>query len=68
LAKLKLLLDRKLVHSLANLRLLAEVKVDLPLLRLGFLFEEMESSEGLRLLVELMDSSLVNWCFYLRRR
>jgi hypothetical protein len=59
LAKLKLLLDRKLVHSLANLRLLAEVKVDLPLLRLGFLFEEMESSEGLRLLVELMDSSLV---------
>jgi hypothetical protein len=49
------------VHSLANLRLLAEVKVDLPLLRLGFLLgqEEMESLEGLKLLVELMDSSLV---------
>jgi hypothetical protein len=61
LEKLKLLLGRKLVHSLANLRLLAEVKVDLPLLRLAFLLgqEEMESSEGLKLLVELMDSSLV---------
>jgi hypothetical protein len=61
LAKLKLLLGRKLVHSLANLRPLAEVKKDLPLLRLGFLLgrEEMESSESLKLLVELMDSSLV---------
>jgi hypothetical protein len=61
LAKLKLVLGRKLVHSLANLRLLAEVKKDLPLLKLGFLLgrEEMESSEGLKLLVELMDSSLV---------
>jgi hypothetical protein len=61
LAKQKLLLGRKLVHSLANLRFLAEVKEDLPLLRLGFLLgrEEMESSEGLKLLVELMDSSLV---------
>jgi hypothetical protein len=61
LVKLKILLGRKLVHSLANLRLLAEVKVDLPLLRLGFLLgqEEMESLEGLKLLVELMDSSLV---------
>jgi hypothetical protein len=37
LAKLKLLVEGKLVHSLANSRLLAEVKVDLPLLRLGFL-------------------------------
>jgi hypothetical protein len=37
------------------------VKVDLPLLRLGFLLgqEEMESSEGLKLLVELLDSSLM---------
>jgi hypothetical protein len=34
--KLKLLLEGRLVQSLANLRLLAEVKVDLPL-RLGFL-------------------------------
>jgi hypothetical protein len=61
LAKLKLLFGRKLVHSLANLRLLAKVKVDLPLLRLGFLLgqEEMESLEGLKLLVELMDSSLM---------
>jgi hypothetical protein len=61
LAKLKLLLEGKLVHSLANLRLLAEVKVDLPLLKLGFLLgqEEIESLKGLRLLVELTDSSLV---------
>jgi hypothetical protein len=61
LTKLKLLLEGKLVHALVNLRLLAEVKEDLPLLRLGFLLgqEEMESSEGLKLLVELMDSSLV---------
>jgi hypothetical protein len=49
------------VHSLPNLSLLAEVKVDLPLLRLGFLLgqEEIEPLKGLRLLVELMDSSLV---------
>jgi hypothetical protein len=61
LAKLKLLLGGKLVHSLANLRLLAEVKVDLPLLKLGFLLgqEEIEPLKGLRLLVELMGSSLV---------
>jgi hypothetical protein len=61
LTKLKLLLEGKLVHSLVNLSLLAKVKEDLPLLRLGFLLgqEEMESSEGLKLLVELMDSSLV---------
>jgi hypothetical protein len=37
LVKLKLLLERVLVQSLANLKLLAEEKVDLPLLRLGFL-------------------------------
>jgi hypothetical protein len=37
LVKLKLLLEGRLVQSLANLRLLAEVKVDLSLLRLGFL-------------------------------
>jgi hypothetical protein len=37
LVKLKLLLEGRLVQSLANLELLAEVKVDLPLLRLGFL-------------------------------
>jgi hypothetical protein len=36
LVKLKLLLERVLVQSLANLKLLAE-KVDLPLLRLEFL-------------------------------
>jgi hypothetical protein len=61
LAKPKLLLEGKLVHSLASLRLLAEVKVDLPLLRLGFLFgqEEIEPLKRLRLLVELMDSSLM---------
>jgi hypothetical protein len=37
LAKLKLLFEGKLVQSLVNLRLLAEMKVDLSLLRLGFL-------------------------------
>jgi hypothetical protein len=49
------------MQSLANLELLAEVKVDLPLLRLKFLpsQEEIESSEGLKLLVELMDSFMV---------
>jgi hypothetical protein len=59
--KLKLPLEGRLVHSLANLRLLAEVKVDLPLLRLGFLpgQEEIEPLKGLKLLVELMGSSLV---------
>jgi hypothetical protein len=61
LAKLKLLLEERLVLSLANLELLAEVKVDLPLLRLGFLLGqgEIEPSKGLKLLVELMGSSLV---------
>jgi hypothetical protein len=49
------------MHSLANLKLLAEVKMDLPLLRLGFLLgqEEIEPLRGLKLLVELVDSSLV---------
>jgi hypothetical protein len=37
LAKLKLLLEGRLVQSLVNLRLLAEIKVDLSLLRLEFL-------------------------------
>jgi hypothetical protein len=61
LAKLKLLLEGKLVQSLVNLRLLAEVKVDLSLLRLGFLLGqgEIEPLEGLKLLVELMGSFLV---------
>jgi hypothetical protein len=61
LAKLKLLLEGKLVQSLANLRLLAEVKVDLSLLRLGFLLGqgEIEPLEGLKLLVELMGLLLV---------
>jgi hypothetical protein len=61
LAKLKLLLEGKLVQSLVNLRLLAEVKVDLFLLRLGFLLGrgEIEPLEGLKLLVELMGLLLV---------
>jgi hypothetical protein len=37
LAKLRLLFERVLVQSLADLKLLAEEEVDLPLLRLGFL-------------------------------
>jgi hypothetical protein len=61
LVKLKLLLEWRPVLSLANLELLAKVKVDLPLLRLGFLLgqKEIEPSKGLKLLVELMGSSLV---------
>jgi hypothetical protein len=61
LAELELLLEGKLVHSLANLKLLSEVKMDLPLLRMGFLLgqEDIEPLRGLKLLVELMDSSLV---------
>jgi hypothetical protein len=49
------------VQSLANLELLAEVKVDLPLLRLGFLLGqgEIEPLKGLKLLVELLGLSLV---------
>jgi hypothetical protein len=60
-AKLRLLLEGKLVQSLVNLRLLAELKVDLSLLRLGFLLGqgEIEPLEGLKLLVELMGSFLV---------
>jgi hypothetical protein len=61
LAKRKLLLEGKLVQSLVNLRLLAEVEVDLSLFRLGFLLDqgEIEPLEGLKLLVELMGSFLV---------
>jgi hypothetical protein len=61
LVKLKLLLEGRLVQSLANLRLLAEEKVDLSLLRLGFLLGqgEIEPLEGFKLLVELIGSSLV---------
>jgi hypothetical protein len=61
LAKLKSLLEKRLVLSLANLELLVEAKVDLPLLRLGFLLDrrEIEPLKGLKLLVESMGSSLV---------
>jgi hypothetical protein len=61
LTKSKLLLGGKLVHSMASLRLLAEVKVGLPLLRLEFLLNqgEIEPLKGLKLQVELMDLSLV---------
>jgi hypothetical protein len=61
LAKLKFLLGGKLVQSLVNLRLLTEVKVDLSLLRLGFLLGqgEIEPLGGLKLLVGLMGSFLV---------
>jgi hypothetical protein len=69
LAKLKLLLEGKLVQSLVDLRLLAEVKVDLSLLRLGSLLGqgEIEPSQGLKLLVELMGSSLVKLAFLLEK-
>jgi hypothetical protein len=69
LVKLKLLLEGRLVQSLANLRLLAEVKVDLSLLRLGFLLGqgEIEPLEGLKLLVEPMDSSLVKLALLLEK-
>jgi hypothetical protein len=61
LTKLKLLLEGRLMQSLASLELLAEVKADLPLLRLESLLGqgEIEPLRGLKLLVELMDSSLV---------
>jgi hypothetical protein len=61
LAKLKLLLEGRLMQSLENLELLAEVKVDLPLLRLESLLGQggIEPLRDLKLLVELMDSSLV---------
>jgi hypothetical protein len=69
LVKLKLPLEGRLVHSVANLRLLAEVKVDLPLLRLGFLpgQEEIEPLGGLKLLVGLMGSSLMKLALLLER-
>jgi hypothetical protein len=61
LAKLKLLLEGKLVQSLVNLRLLAEMKVDSSLVRLEFLLGkgEIESLGSLKLLVGLMGSFLV---------
>jgi hypothetical protein len=70
LAKLKFLLEGKLVQSLANLTLLAEVKVDLSLLRLGFLLGqgEIEPLGGLKLLVELMGSFLVKLALLLEER
>jgi hypothetical protein len=69
LAKLKLLLEGKLVQSLENLRLLAEMKVDLSLLRLGFLLGqgEIEPLGSLKLLVGLVGSFLVKLQFCLRR-
>jgi hypothetical protein len=68
LAKLKLLIEGKLVQSLINLRLLAEVKVNLSLLRLGFLLGqgEIEPLEGLKPLVELMGSFLVKLALLLQ--
>jgi hypothetical protein len=69
LAKMRLLIEGKSVQSLVNLRLLAEVKVDLSLLRLGFLLGqgEIEPLEDLKLLVELMGSSLVKLAFLLEK-
>jgi hypothetical protein len=60
LAKLKLLLEGKLVQSL-NLRLLAEMKVDSSLVRLEFLpgKGEIESLESLELLVGLKVGSFL---------
>jgi hypothetical protein len=61
LAKLRLLLERVLVQSLADLKLLAEEEVDLPLLRLGFLPGQwgIEPLKGLKPLVGLKGSFLV---------
>jgi hypothetical protein len=61
LAKLKLLLEGKLVQSLVNLRLLAEMKVESFLVRLEFLLGkgEIEPLGGLKLLARLMGSFLV---------
>jgi hypothetical protein len=55
LAKLKLLLEGKLVQSLVNLKLLAEMKMDSSLVKLEFLLSqrEIESLENLKLLVGL---------------
>jgi hypothetical protein len=60
LAKLKLLLEGKLVQSLVNLRLLAEMKVDTFLVRLELLLDQGTEPLGrLKLLVGLMGSFLV---------
>jgi hypothetical protein len=62
LAKLKLLLEGKLVQSLVNLKLLAKVKMDSSLVKLEFLLGKgvIESLESLKLLVGLkMGSFLV---------
>jgi hypothetical protein len=69
LAKLKLLLEGKLVQSLVDLRLLAEVKMDLSLLRLRSLLGqgEIEPLEGLKLLVELMGSCLMKLALLLEK-
>jgi hypothetical protein len=69
LVKLKLLLEGRLVQSLENLKLLAEVKVNLSLLRLGFLFgqEGIEPLGGLKLLVGLMGSFLVKLALLLEK-
>jgi hypothetical protein len=55
LAKLKLLLEGKLVQSLVNLKLLAEMEMDSSLVKLEFLLgqREIESLESLKLLVGL---------------
>jgi hypothetical protein len=70
LAKLKLLLEGKLVQSLVNLKLLAEMKVDSCLVKLGFLLGkgEIESLESFKLLVGLMGSFLVNLELLLEER
>jgi hypothetical protein len=69
LAKLKLLLEGKLVQSLVKLKLLAEVKMDLSLLRVGFQLDqgEIEPSEDLKLLVGLMGLSLVKLALLLEK-
>jgi hypothetical protein len=61
LAKLRLLFERVLVQSLADLKPLAEEEVDLPLLRLGFLPGQwgIEPLGGLKPLVGLKGSFLV---------
>jgi hypothetical protein len=68
LAKLKLLLEGMQMQSLVNLRLLAEVKIDLSLLKLGFLLGQGETEPlgGLKLLVELMNSFLVKLALLLK--
>jgi hypothetical protein len=60
LAKLKLLLEGKLVQSLVKLRLLTEMKVDSFLVRLELLLGQgIEPLGSLKLLVGLMGSFLV---------